>query len=365
MKMGTVLHETCEQYVARRLSEGWRVAGRYKHLVFLSPPDGSFIRPVDLRNDIETLRPNAAGDYTNISFQYPSSTYHWDKVDDVAPDDDGTYVYNQTIYPAAPVREKDVYGLEGSSIPEGAAINSVTVYFRFGSDMGFEVQCKPLLRLGTDETVGAQRSQGGSIYGTFSQALTRPGGGDWSPSDMADLQVGIDLYPYSVYPNFAKAKCTQVYVEIDYTPPTLAYKDIATRFKLRVQGFADIATRFKLAVQAHQDIGARFKLQVQSHKDTATRFILTVLNYQDIAARFKLTVQAYQDVDTRFKLIVAAFTDITTRFRLLPPPTHEDVSTRFFLYQPSWKSLQILADIAALEAHVAGLKPSRRAHFEI
>ncbi|MBA7680585.1 hypothetical protein ES703_88906 [subsurface metagenome] len=57
--------------------------------------------------------------------------------------------------------------------------------------------------------------------------------------------------------------------------------------------------------------------------------------------------------------------NITSRFRLLPPPSHQDVSTRFFLYEPSWKSLQILKDIAKLEATVAGLKLEPRAHFEI
>jgi len=144
-----------------------------------------------------------------------------------------------------------------------------------------------------------------------------------------------------------------------------AYQDIDTRFKLIAQTYKDVVTRFKLTLQAYQDAATRFKLTVQAFEDTTTRFILTVLNYKDTATRFRLTVQAYQDTTTLFRLIARAYTDIATRFRLLSPPTHQDVSTRFYLYQPSWKSLQILADIAALEAHVAGLELKPKAHFEI
>ena len=41
---------------------------------------------------IETLRPNAAGDETNIPIQVPSSGEHWDKIDEETSDEDSTYV---------------------------------------------------------------------------------------------------------------------------------------------------------------------------------------------------------------------------------------------------------------------------------
>lgn len=72
------------------------------------------------------------------------------------------------------------------------------------------------------------------------------------------------------------------------------------------------------------------------------------VEFADAASRFKLAEQAYKDVAARFTL-----------------PNYQDVSTRFLLYQPSWKSLQILEDIAELEATVAGLELGPRAHFEI
>ncbi|GAG76256.1 unnamed protein product, partial [marine sediment metagenome] len=53
--MAISLHETCQQYVDRRLSEGWRIVSRKGYHLILSSPDGNILRPVDLRNDVETL----------------------------------------------------------------------------------------------------------------------------------------------------------------------------------------------------------------------------------------------------------------------------------------------------------------------
>lgn len=47
-----VRHETCPQYVARRLSEGWKIVSQEGFNVVLQSPDG-LLRPVDLRYDTE------------------------------------------------------------------------------------------------------------------------------------------------------------------------------------------------------------------------------------------------------------------------------------------------------------------------
>jgi len=76
----------------------------------------------------ETLRPNATGNVTDISSQYPDSGAHWDKVDEVTSDNYTTYVStNSTGY------QRDLYGIPDHSIGSGG-INSVTVYFRFAGD---------------------------------------------------------------------------------------------------------------------------------------------------------------------------------------------------------------------------------------
>ncbi len=73
----------------------------------------------------ETFRPNAVGDDTNISSQYPDSGSHWDKVDDVTADDYSTYVYtNSTSY------LRDLFNISDHSTGIGA-IDSVTAHFSF------------------------------------------------------------------------------------------------------------------------------------------------------------------------------------------------------------------------------------------
>jgi len=42
--------------------------------------------------DAEILLPNAPGDETDITTQYPSTGEHWDKVDDMPADDGKTYL---------------------------------------------------------------------------------------------------------------------------------------------------------------------------------------------------------------------------------------------------------------------------------
>jgi len=418
MKMNTVLHETCEQYVVRRLSEGWRVTGRYKHLVFLSTPDGKILRTVDLRNDIETLIPNAPGDECNIDGAWGCSSCpnHYTCVDNVPPRDDiYTYTHNSTF-------QRDLYNLEDTELGGTETINHITVYVRTRRDRYDTAKIKIAIKSGdtADESNEIEHSKDWTTYSN--QWPANPDTGNpWQVNELDGLQAGVVLKKTGVAGDIAP-RCNQVYVEVDYTPaPTTAYKNIITRFKLIVQGFQDIdarfklwvqnyqdiatrfklwvqkytdtairfkliaqeykdisgrfrltsyqlyqdtSTRFKLAVQAHQDIGARLRLVVQAYQDTTTRFRLTAQAFNDVATRFKLTVQAYQDIATRFRLIVKAFIDTTTRFKL-QSVSHQDVSTRFYLYQPSWKALQILGDIAALEARIAGLKLKPKAHFEI
>jgi hypothetical protein len=205
-----IKHETCPQYVARRLSEGWKIINQSGFKVILQSPEG-IIRPVDLRNDIETLRPNAAGDETSISGQLPSSTYHWDKVDDATPDGDTTCVqeYRATYY-------RDLYNLPAHSVGSGT-INSITIYFCIASaDSAKHAYAKPSQKSGTTVTDGTQQTQAGTTYSTKSQTYTtNPATGvayTWDEIDA--LQIGVCLHGDSNY----YSRCTQVYVEVNYTP---------------------------------------------------------------------------------------------------------------------------------------------------
>ncbi|GAI79332.1 unnamed protein product, partial [marine sediment metagenome] len=121
-----VLHETCLEYFRRRLSEGWECISLEGHNAVLLSPEG-FRRELDLRNDVETLRPNAAGDENAISNQFPADSFpataHWDKVDEEDVDDAATYVSTvSTTY------QRDLYNLPAHT--GIGTINFIKIYFR-------------------------------------------------------------------------------------------------------------------------------------------------------------------------------------------------------------------------------------------
>ena len=161
--------------------------------------------------DTLTLRPNGTGDYTGISSQSPPSGAHWDKVDDASPDTT-TYVYTTNNS-----QQKDAYQLENTA--QTGTINSVTVYFRFRrsrTQSGSAAYCQPFLRLGTNETAGTEEALNSTTWTTYSQTLARPGGGNWTWTDINNLQVCIGLRDTGT--GNRAARCTQTYIVVDYTP---------------------------------------------------------------------------------------------------------------------------------------------------
>lgn len=161
----------------------------------------------------ETLRPSGAGSETSINYQYPDSGQHWDKLDDVAPDDDSTYVYAQE----GDIDKRDLYELPA---PSGSgAINFVRVYFRckivdFGGATG---SVKPSIKTGTTVTDGTQVEPILYEWETLSQQWntnpTPPGTNAWTWEDIDDLQIGPVL---SAPDNHIR--CTWLYAVVDYTP---------------------------------------------------------------------------------------------------------------------------------------------------
>jgi len=201
------LHETCQQYVARRLSEGWKVVWQSGYHLILSSPDGNTLRPVDLRNDVETLRPNAAGDVTQLT---PLSGTNFSNVDEVEADEDTTYVVNQTDA----TDKYDLYNLPAHSVGSGT-INFIKVYIRVRcltyNDYGYS---RTKIKTGGTEYNGVSAYLINSYVTRNTQYSINPKTTvAWTWDDIDALQIGVRL-DKDTY----DARCTQVYVEVDYTP---------------------------------------------------------------------------------------------------------------------------------------------------
>ena len=102
------------------------------------------------------LHPNAVGNYENWSTQFPDSGNHYDKVDEVTHDSDTTYIEHWCA----------------STTP------GIT----------------PFLRLGGVDLMGSNESLSNQ-YAEYSQIISRPGGGDWTESDLDSLEVGVAATP--------------------------------------------------------------------------------------------------------------------------------------------------------------------------
>ena len=224
--------ETCQEYFERRLSEGWTVVERDGFNVVIQSPDGNIRRPIDLRNDVETLRPSAVGDEENLMFGTSGDTFHWQDVDEASPDGDTTRVNTDWA-----TYQRDLYNIANSGVGAGT-INSVKVYAvctTQDSSPDQPLALKIAVKTGGTAYESSEISlSGADAYTSYSNTWeTNPGGGDWSWVDIDALQVGIAMRE-SDTGNSDRTNCTQVYVEIGYTSivaPTVttqAVTDIAS-----------------------------------------------------------------------------------------------------------------------------------------
>lgn len=210
-------HETCVEYVSRRLREGWKIIEGEGVFVTLQSP-GGILRMVDLRNDIETLYVSGAGDECNIPTQVGCSACpdHYTCVDEAGAHDGATSFVRNNLHNST--WRRDLYALDDSGVGEGT-INKIIAYFviRTGlTTIGGRIAIKSGVTVAQSPTK-LPAVQG--VWEAFSHewALNPDGGGawgsDWSVIDA--LQAGPNLYT-GTYKILVDVDCTQVYVEVDH-----------------------------------------------------------------------------------------------------------------------------------------------------
>jgi len=160
----------------------------------------------------EILRPNAAGDETNLVPIPGTGEANWEDVDEAVADEDTTYVrYGLAAW------MKDLYNLPAHS--GSGTINSVTVYARCKANGSPIVQTSAIIRCKTNGTV----YEGNEItvttsYVNYSKAwATTPNTGSaWTWTEIDALQIGVGLRRWGSSGG-THTHCTQFWVEVDYT----------------------------------------------------------------------------------------------------------------------------------------------------
>ena len=168
--------------------------------------------------DTEIFRPNAAGDETNISSQYPATGEHWDKVYEETSDGDSTYVASNNS-----TWEEDLYDITDHSTQTAAGtINYVKVYMVCRTTTDNVTQSSAYVHIktngagdnGTEQTLT-------SSYATYShQWDTNPQtSANWTWDEIDALQIGVGIRQ----PNVAEyTPVTQVYAEVGFEAPLLS-----------------------------------------------------------------------------------------------------------------------------------------------
>ncbi len=154
-----------------------------------------------------TLRPNAAGDLTELFVFGAASNYL--AVDEVSPDDDTTYVYNSSD---GSVNGADLYNFNNHTIESGE-ITDLTVYI-YAKTLGTGQYDIFMKTGGTQYTKGAGNLTGS--YATYSKSWTsNPQSGLlWTWADIDAIQAGGYLFDITG----SASRITQVYTIITYTP---------------------------------------------------------------------------------------------------------------------------------------------------
>jgi hypothetical protein len=181
-----------------------------------SQPDWNSLLPSGEYNS-EILVPNAPGDDTELSSQYPEADEHWDKVDDQPAADDGdTYVSTE----GSGGWQRDLYNLSNFTGAGGeTTIENITVYFRFAADDDYDVTAMAAIKTDGKVYEGPNMTQSGTDFITQSWQCTKNPATDksWTPEEINDLQAGITIKGQN---KNKPALCTQVYVKVNYKHTT-------------------------------------------------------------------------------------------------------------------------------------------------
>ncbi|MFC1949220.1 hypothetical protein ACFLW0_03505 [Chloroflexota bacterium] len=161
----------------------------------------------------EIMRPTGAGDETTIESQVPASGAHWDKVDEVTSDGDSNYVYTYSYYGDW---TEDLYQIADHSTGTGV-INYVRVYAvarheaSTPGDNNFRIHIKT-----NGVEYNGTELQTTTSYVTYSYDWTNnpQTGSAWTWTEIDNLQAGVSLLRAK---NKVDTRCTQVYVEVNYT----------------------------------------------------------------------------------------------------------------------------------------------------
>ncbi len=162
------------------------------------------------------LYPNSAGDSTTMQIiACPTPQSNWKAARNTADYTNLTLGSTYLLGNNTSTYKKDLYNIDETS--ETGTITSVIAHWywlqtRAGS---YTATIQPILKLSSTELTGSEFTTISTTAVSGSEALSRPGGGSWSFSDLADLQIGYNAKRHTS--GYFVEVCA-FYLEVQYTP---------------------------------------------------------------------------------------------------------------------------------------------------
>jgi flagellin-like protein len=164
-----------------------------------------------------TLRPSGSGTTTQLS---DNSWWdeNWECVDESTSDESATYVYGEDD----DNRQTDTYNVPNQVLI--GTITNVRIYIRALEtvDRPSDTYAWTAIRIGSGSIQYGTRidltTSWTNYYTDYPTKTGNLGSGAWTWTDINNLQIGVGLESHRSGGTWRYARCTQVYVEVEYTP---------------------------------------------------------------------------------------------------------------------------------------------------
>jgi hypothetical protein len=159
-----------------------------------------------------TLRPENDGSTDDLENNYGwNDNENWQFVDESSSDGDATFVYKSG---SGDSWTQDTYQTENTGISSGT-ITDVTVFFRCREESG-NGQARAAIRTHSNDYTGNTESLTSSYQLlSYTWNVNPNTSSPWTWSEINALEIGVELQETS---SGNEIRCTQVYVEVTYTP---------------------------------------------------------------------------------------------------------------------------------------------------
>ena len=148
--------------------------------------EGAAALPTGYRYYLNT--PNADGNYSQFTGSDADQVNNYQMVDEIPPDDDTTYVSDDTD------GNRDSYNMTTYTIPVGSSIASYIPVAKARKESVSSTYGMSLFsRLSSTDQDGSKQSLGTGWGWIFERQTTDPGAGAWSQSDIDDAEIGIKV----------------------------------------------------------------------------------------------------------------------------------------------------------------------------